>query len=66
MVSSNVSHIGTLDSMKQSPCSACQWFQRAIVYMSKDNRGDYVSFLYVDDILLAGNNIEMIKVILYL
>jgi len=27
----------------------------------KINQGDYVSYLYIDDILLARNNLEMVK-----
>ena len=56
----NLPDLGTLNSMKQYHL-ANPWFQRTIVYVKTITREIMVLALYVDDILIVGNNLEVIK-----
>jgi len=40
---------------------ALLWFQKTIVCMSREQQGRLRFLLYVDDILLVANNLEMIN-----
>jgi len=63
MVSSNLPNHATSDSTKPSLRLALLWFQKTIVYVKRTTREIMFLTLYVDDKLLAGNNLKMINAI---
>ena len=61
MVLNNLPDLGTLDFITSLLYLVYLWFLRPIAYV-KRTTGDCVSYpLYVANILLAGNNLKMIK-----